>query len=92
MAAQAGLCLAWLETPEDTFCRVVAHVHANSQYQQGKGSQRKQMPSSSNASAKTLLIGDSLLSSVNKKGLRNNVHCQPFPGATVSTIHNCQQN
>ena len=27
MAAQAGLCLAWLETPEDMFCRVVAHLH-----------------------------------------------------------------
>ena len=26
MAAQAGLCLAWLENPEDTFCRVVAHM------------------------------------------------------------------
>ena len=26
VAAQAGLCLAWWETPEDTFCRVVAHV------------------------------------------------------------------
>ena len=26
MAAQAGLCLAWSETPEDTFCRVVAHI------------------------------------------------------------------
>ena len=25
MAAQAGLCLAWSETPEDTFCHVVAH-------------------------------------------------------------------
>ena len=25
MAAQASLCVAWLETPEDTFCRVVAH-------------------------------------------------------------------
>ena len=24
-AAQAGLCLARSETPEDTFCRVVAH-------------------------------------------------------------------
>ena len=22
---QARLCLAWSETPEDTFCRVVAH-------------------------------------------------------------------
>ena len=30
MAAQTGLCLAWLETPEDTFCRVVAHLnHGN---------------------------------------------------------------
>ena len=26
MAAQAGLCLAWLETPEDTFCHVVAQL------------------------------------------------------------------
>ena len=25
VAAQAGLCLAWSETPEDTFCRVVTH-------------------------------------------------------------------
>ena len=27
MAAQAGLCLAWLEILEDTFCRVVAQIH-----------------------------------------------------------------
>ena len=27
MAAQAGLCLAWSETPEDTFCRGVAHFY-----------------------------------------------------------------
>ena len=26
MAAQAGLCLAWSETLEDTFCRGVAHI------------------------------------------------------------------
>ena len=26
MAAQAGLCLAWSETSEDTFCRVAAHI------------------------------------------------------------------
>ena len=26
VAAQAGLCLAWSETPEDTFCRVVAPI------------------------------------------------------------------
>ena len=25
-AAQAGLCLAWSETPEDTFCRPMAHI------------------------------------------------------------------
>ena len=25
VAAQAGLCLAWSETPKDTFYRVVAH-------------------------------------------------------------------
>ena len=25
VAAQAGLSLTWSETPEDTFCRVVAH-------------------------------------------------------------------
>ena len=27
MAAQAGLCLAWSETPEDTFCRVMAYIN-----------------------------------------------------------------
>ena len=26
VVAQAGLCLAWSETPEDTFCRVVAQM------------------------------------------------------------------
>ena len=26
MAAQAGLCLAWSETPEDTFSHGVAHL------------------------------------------------------------------
>ena len=29
VAAQAGLCLAWSETPEDTFCRVVAQKDFN---------------------------------------------------------------
>ena len=28
LAAQTGLCLAWSETSEDTFCRVVAHMNA----------------------------------------------------------------
>ena len=27
VAVQAGLCLAWSETPEDTFCHVVAHLY-----------------------------------------------------------------
>ena len=27
ISAQAGLCLAWLETPEDAFCRGAAHVY-----------------------------------------------------------------
>ena len=26
VTAQVGLCMAWSETPKDTFCRVVAHV------------------------------------------------------------------
>ena len=26
MAAQAGLCLAWLETPKDTFCHDEAQM------------------------------------------------------------------
>ena len=26
MAVQAGLCLAWSETPEDTFCHVMAQM------------------------------------------------------------------
>ena len=31
MAAHAGLCLAWSETPEDTFCRVVAQIYMDCQ-------------------------------------------------------------
>ena len=27
VAMPAGLCLTWPETPEDTFCRVVAHMY-----------------------------------------------------------------
>ena len=27
VAVQAGLCLAWSETPEDMFCHVVAHLY-----------------------------------------------------------------
>ena len=27
MAAQAGLCLAWSETPEDTFCHVASPIY-----------------------------------------------------------------
>ena len=30
VAAQAGLCLAGSETSEDTFCRVMAHIHTES--------------------------------------------------------------
>ena len=30
VAKQAGLCLAWSGTPEDTFCRVVAHLFKGS--------------------------------------------------------------
>ena len=32
MATQAGLCLPWSETPEDTFCRVVAHLEYHALY------------------------------------------------------------
>ena len=35
---------------------------------------------------KTLLIGDSLLSGVNGKGMKNFVHCQPVPGATIDKL------
>ena len=32
VTAQAGLCLAWSETPEDTFCCVVVHMYHNLHY------------------------------------------------------------
>ena len=35
---------------------------------------------------KTLLIRDSLLSGVNSKGMKNYVHCQPIPGATIGKL------
>ena len=37
---------------------------------------------------KTLIIGDSILSGINQKGLSRNVTTQPFPGATVEIILN----
>ena len=33
VAAQVGLCLAWSETPEDTFCRVVVQIYLNVQFE-----------------------------------------------------------
>ena len=37
-------------------------------------------------SSKTRLIGDSILSGINKKGLNRNVECQSVSGATVDTL------
>ena len=65
-----------------------SNAASTSHNSQGNNSQQNQPPPSCNRLTKTLMIGDSLLSGVNKKGLRNNVHCQPFPGATVDTIIN----
>ena len=36
--------------------------------------------------SKTLLIGDSILSGINKKGLNKNVECHPISGATVEIL------
>ena len=35
---------------------------------------------------KTLLIGDSILSGISKRGLHKNVECHPIPGATVDIL------
>lgn len=35
---------------------------------------------------KTLLIGDSILSGISKRGLHRNVECHPIPGATVDIL------
>ena len=36
--------------------------------------------------SRTLLIGDSILNGINKKGLTNYVECHSIPGATIDTI------
>ena len=36
LAAQAGLCLAWSETPEDMFCHVVAQIKNSAEQQKGR--------------------------------------------------------
>ena len=62
-------------------------MHTSLHNQQGNNNaQSKQAPLSRNSTVKTILIGDSLLSGVNKKGLRSNVYCQPLPGANINTI------
>ena len=40
----------------------------------------------SDQNKKTLLIGDSLLSGVNGKGLKSYGHCQPIPGARINKV------
>ena len=37
--------------------------------------------------SKILIIGDSILSGINRKGLSHNVECQPYPGANIDTIY-----
>ena len=36
--------------------------------------------------ARTLIIGDSIISGINKKRLMSGVECQPVPGATVDSV------
>ena len=36
--------------------------------------------------SRILIIGDSIHSGINPKGLKNNVFCQTYPGATLSTL------
>ena len=38
------------------------------------------------AASKTLLIGSSILSGINRKGLNKNIDCNPIPGATVDIL------
>lgn len=37
---------------------------------------------------RTLIIGDSIVSGINRKGLKNRVECHPVPGATIDAINN----
>ena len=37
--------------------------------------------------SKILIIGDSILSGINRKGLSHNVECQPYPGANIDTLY-----
>lgn len=36
---------------------------------------------------KILIIGDSILSGVNRKGLAHNIECQPYSGAKIETVY-----
>ena len=47
---------------------------------------------SKQSTAPTLLIGDSILSGVNHRGLKSNIECQPISGATVDTLLDKNQN
>ena len=38
------------------------------------------------SSLQTLIIGDSILSGINQRGLRNKVECQPISGASVDLL------
>lgn len=38
------------------------------------------------SASRALIIGDSILSGINQKGLKNNVECQPISGATIDSL------
>ena len=69
-------------------------TNLNNKPQQKTGKSTKNSPPKSNkigtsqkqSTPQTLIIGDSILSGVNQKGLRNKVECQPVSGASVDSL------
>ena len=50
------------------------------------GKNNKPGTSQEQSPTQTLIIGDSILSGINPKGLKNNVSCQSYSGATLCTL------
>ena len=59
----------------------------NGPHERAVSSETNQQPT-----APTLLIGDSILSGVNRRGLKSNIECLPISGATVDTLSKKNQN
>ena len=77
---------AWQNPPRDKDKRSKKAQKQSGQPTNGPRERAVSSETSQQPTAPTLLIGDSILSCVNRRGLKSNIECLPISGATVDTL------